>query len=64
MPACLACAAVPLWMVSQKHMAKLLKHYRGRFSNGAPREGWCCSDVHMGFNKLCATCRLRGLLCS
>ena len=26
--------AVPLWMVSQKHMAKLLKHYRGRFSNG------------------------------
>jgi hypothetical protein len=22
-------------MVSQKHMAKLLKHYRGRFANGA-----------------------------
>ena len=26
--------AVPLWMVSQKHMAKTLKHYRGRFTTG------------------------------
>ncbi|KAI7837835.1 hypothetical protein COHA_008323 [Chlorella ohadii] len=34
--------AVPLWMVSQKHMAKLLKHYRGRFSNavGFQPTGW------------------------
>jgi hypothetical protein len=28
--------AVPLWMVTQKHMTKILKHYRGRFTNGAP----------------------------
>lgn len=34
--------AVPLWMVSQKHMAKLLKHYRGRFTNavGFQPTGW------------------------
>jgi DNA cross-link repair 1A protein len=34
--------AVPLWMVSQKHMAKLLKHYRGRFSTavGFQPTGW------------------------
>ena len=26
---------VPLWMVTQKHMQKILKFYRGRFTNGA-----------------------------
>lgn len=26
--------AVPMWMVTQQHMAKLLKHYRGRFTTG------------------------------
>ena len=30
---------VPLWMVSQKHMAKLLKHYRARFSTGGAGRG-------------------------
>ncbi|KAL4522626.1 hypothetical protein Ndes2526A_g01010 [Nannochloris sp. 'desiccata'] len=34
--------AVPLWMVSQKHMAKTLKYYRGRFTNivGFQPTGW------------------------
>jgi len=34
--------AVPLWMVSQKHMANALKHYRGRFTNvvGFQPTGW------------------------
>jgi len=34
--------AVPLWMISQKHMAKTLKYYRGRFTNivGFQPTGW------------------------
>jgi DNA cross-link repair 1A protein len=34
--------AVPLWMVSQKHMANTLKFYRGRFTNivGFQPTGW------------------------
>eukprot|EP00887_Chlorella_sp_A99_P008123 scaffold12.g8123.t1 len=34
--------AVPLWMVSQKHMAKTLKFYRGRFNSvvGFQPTGW------------------------
>ncbi|KAK2078104.1 hypothetical protein QBZ16_003972 [Prototheca wickerhamii] len=33
---------VPLWMISQQHMVKLLKHYRGRFSTvvGFRPTGW------------------------
>ncbi|GAB4823565.1 hypothetical protein N2152v2_010611 [Parachlorella kessleri] len=34
--------AVPLWMVTDKHMTKILKHYRGRFTNvvGFQPTGW------------------------
>ncbi len=34
--------AVPLWRVSLKHMARLLKHYRGRYSTvvGFQPTGW------------------------
>lgn len=34
--------AVPLWMVTQKHMAKVLRFYRGRFSSvvGFQPTGW------------------------
>jgi len=34
--------AVPLWMVSHKHMANALRHYRGRFTNvvGFQPTGW------------------------
>ena len=35
--------AVPLWRVSQKHMAHLLKHYRGRLPQhhfGLQPTGW------------------------
>ena len=34
--------AVPLWRVSLKHMARLLKHYRGRYNTivGFQPTGW------------------------
>lgn len=34
--------AVPLWMVSQKHMTNVLKHYKGRFTTvvGFQPTGW------------------------
>ena len=35
--------AVPLWRVSLKHMARVLKHYKGRFNTivGFQPTGWC-----------------------
>jgi hypothetical protein len=44
--------AVPLWRVSLKHMARLLKHYRGRFTTivGFQPTGW---SMQTGAHDLC-----------
>ena len=35
--------AVPLWRVSPKHMARVLRHYKGRYNTivGFQPTGWC-----------------------
>lgn len=38
---------VPLWMISQQHMVKLLKHYRGRFSTGESSCAWLGGACNM-----------------
>lgn len=49
--------AVPLWRVSLKHMARLLKHYRGRFTTivGFQPTGW---SMHAGAPLSHASCML------
>ncbi len=49
--------AVPLWRVSLKHMARLLKHYRGRYNTivGFQPTGWS-----MQTGMILAPCRLYG----
>ncbi len=68
--------AVPLWRVSLKHMARTLKHYRGRYTtivgfqptgwsmhsgDSCPSSSWCMVSCKNGLSKCSARCKEVGV---